>query len=120
MKKELIKVSTPTIAMELKTIQAQKEAIEVEEKRLKGLLIKSLKEQHVKSVRLEDGTIYTRSHRETLKAKDEAKAMEWATQNFCLKIDTTRATKILRRAMKLPKFFQFIKGEEYLTVSQAK
>ena len=115
MKKEL---TSTTLATQLFAIQEEKEALEAREKELRKALLTSLQEQGVKFVRLDNGTSFTRSHRETLKVKDEEKARAWAEEHYCLKIDTTKAMQILRREMKLPKFFTRVIGEEYLTVKK--
>lgn len=105
-----------TLATQLQAVQQQKAVIEAQEKNLKGELLRLLKEQGVGFVRLDDGTSFTRSHRETLKVKDAKKAQEWAEENNCIKIDTTKAMKILRRELKLPKFFTREIGEDYLSI----
>lgn len=113
MAKEL---STTTIATELFAVQEQKAVIEAREKELKDTLLASLKAQGVGFVRLDNGTSFTRSHRETLKVKDEEKARKWAEDHNCLKIDNAKAMRILRRELKLPKFFTRVIGEDYLSV----
>ncbi len=112
-------ISTVTLATELFAVQEQKALIETREKELKDTLLASLKAQGVGFVRLDNGTSFTRSHRETLKVKDTEKASAWAEKNDCFKIDTTKAFKILRRDLKpLPKFFERVIGEDYLTVKR--
>jgi hypothetical protein len=111
-------LSNITLATQLFAVQAEKTAIEAREKELKDALLASLTKQGVGFVRLDNGTSFTRSHRETLKVKDEEKARAWAEENYCLKIDTTKAMKILRREMKMPKFFTRVIGEDYLTVKR--
>jgi hypothetical protein len=111
-------LSNVTIATELYAVQEQREIIEAREKELKDALLASLKTQGVSFVRLENGTSFTRSHRETLKVKDEAKAVAWAEKNYCMKIDTAKAMKILRRELKMPSFFTRAVGEDYLTVKR--
>lgn len=90
------------------------------EKDLRARLLANLKEQGVSSVRLDNGTTFTITHRETLKPKNIEKAMAWAQENNALKIDTTKATAILRRSIKLPSFFKMEKGEEYLVVKRGR
>lgn len=112
-------VSNVTLATQLLVVQEEKAVIEKREKELKDALLASLKAQGVGFVRLDNGTSFTRSHRETLEIVDEAKAQKWAEDNNCYKIDTTKAWKILRREMKLPKFFARKIGADYLTVKRA-
>lgn len=113
-------IQSITIATELHAVQIEKEAIEAREKELKDQLLSSLKAQGVTFVRLEDGTSFTRSHRESLKIKAgaEDKAFKWAADNTCLKVDTTKAMRILRRELKMPRFFERVKGSDYLTVKR--
>lgn len=112
-------ISNVTLATRLYALQQQRELIETQEKAVKDLLLASLKEQGVGFVRLDDGTTFTRSHRESLKVVDEVKAEKWAEDNNCWKLDTTKAFKILRRDLKpLPKFFKRVVGQDYLTVKR--
>lgn len=107
-----------TIASELYSVQEEISTLKEKEEELKDTLLTSLKKQGVGFVRLDNGISFTRSHRETLKAKDEEKARAWAEKNNCLKIDTTRAMKILRRELKMPRFFERVIGTDYLTVKK--
>lgn len=118
MGKKLANVEPKTLAASLYTVQEQIAFLKEREDELKDQLVANLKEQGVSFVRLDDGTTFTRSHRETLKAKDENKARAWAEENNCLKIDTTKAMKILRRELKMPKFFTRVVGDDYLTVKR--
>jgi len=111
-------ISTVTIATELFAVQEEKALVEAREKELKDVLLGQLKAQGVGFVRLDNGTSFTRSHRETLEVVDEAKAQKWAEDNNCYKIDTTKAWRILRREMKLPKFFARKIGADYLTIKR--
>lgn len=113
--KSIIKATPLTLATRLRTIQAAKAIMEAEEKEVRDGLLASLKNQGVKSVKLEDGSVFTRSTRSTLKVKDPTKAWIWAEEHTSLKIDTAKAMKILRRELKLPKFFEKV-DTEYLTV----
>lgn len=114
--KTLVKAQDTTVATELHAVQGQIEFLQERETELKTALLENMQTQGVTFVKLEDGTTYTRSHRETLKAKDEEKARVWAEENNCLKLDTTKAMKILRRELKMPKFFTRVIGDDYLTV----
>ncbi len=112
-------LSQVSIATELYQVQQEKEALTEREDELKDILLGSMKTQGVGFVRLDNGTSFTRSHRESLKIKDTEKARNWANKNDCLKVDTTKAFKILRKELKpLPKFFERVIGEDYLTIKR--
>ncbi len=117
---KIAKIDSPqvTVATRLEQVLKAKEAIELEEKALRDNLIANLKEQGVQFVRLDNGTTFTRSHRETLAVKKGAEdaALKWSMENNCMKIDTGKAMKILRRELKMPKFFTRVVGEDYLTI----
>jgi hypothetical protein len=89
----------------------------VRKEQLREVLFESLKHQGVKSVKLEDGTVYLRSERHTLKpvTKYAEDAWKWAAEHNALKIDTNRCHKILSRELKLPRCFRVDKSE-YLVV----
>jgi hypothetical protein len=106
-----------TMASELFAVQQTLAPLVAREKELKESLFLSLKKQKVRSVKLDDGTLYTIAVRGTLEEKDKEKARDWAEKNYCLKLDTTKALKILRRELKLPRFFA-IKKTEYLVIKR--
>lgn len=106
-----------TVASELYAVESQLAPLQERQKELKEVLFNALKKQKVRSVRLDDGTIFTIAERGTLKAKDAEKAMDWAEKNYCVKLDSTKALKILRRELKLPRCFQ-IEKSEYLVVKR--
>src|SRR4051812_46263819 len=110
-------VSSVTVATELHAIQAEQRRLKGREEELRAQLFKSLKQQGVKSVRLDDGTMYMRSERHSLEAlmtmKD--KAYKWALEHNALKIDTAKSFQILRHELEMPKFFR-VKTNEYLVV----
>src|SRR3954451_24349918 len=76
----------------------KKELWPIEERRegLRKALLENLQQQGVKSVKLDDGTSYTRAQRTTLKVADEEAALVWAAANNSLKVDTTKGWKILK------------------------
>lgn len=108
-----------TLATELSAITTQKAALEEREAFLRSELLQSLKSQGVRTVKLEDGTLFARTDRSTLRVKpgEEESAFRWAKKNNALKIDTGTAAKILRRELKTPKFFNVIRTE-YLTIKR--
>ncbi len=108
-----------SIASNLFQVQEQIAFLKEQEDEYKAALLETLKRQGVKSVRLENGTNFTVAHRETLKIKNPEKAEPWLDENNCWKPDTTKATAILRRQLKLPSFFRIEKGEPYLTIKRA-
>lgn len=111
-------ISQVSVATELYQVQQEIAEMKEREEELKGVLLESMQAQGVGFVRLDNGTSFTRSHRETLKAKDLAKATAWAEKNNCLKLDTTKAMRILRRELKMPRFFERVIGSDYLTVKR--
>ncbi len=117
--KEIVVAEPKSLAESLYTIQEQMASLKEREDEIKEQLIVVLQKTGVGFIRLDNGISFTRSHRETLETADEEKAREWAEKNNCLKIDTTKAWKILRREMKLPKFFKRKVGADYLTVKRA-
>ena len=118
-KKEDTKLS---LATRLHAIEREIEYLETDKKMLRDELLLLLKKQGVKSVKLEDGTLYLRAEKTTLKVKkgvnSEDDAWKWAMANNAVKIDTNVAWKILRRSLKkMPKFF--VKStSEYLTIKR--
>ena len=110
-------LSPVTVATELHAIEMQEAAIKVRREQLREALFESLKAQGVKSVKLNDGTMYLRSERHTLKPVSTRKeeAWQWAAEHNALKIDTPKAFQILRRELKLPRFFK-VEKSEYLIV----
>jgi len=110
-----------TAATELSAVQAEISALQEREKKLKTALLTNLKKQGVKSIRLADGSSYTIAERQVLKVKagEEDAAQLWAEDNYCMKIDTAKALKIVRRSLKKPPKFFVVGSTEYLTVRKA-
>lgn len=117
--KTLQKTEEHSVATLLYKTQREIEPLLKLEKELKETLFKSLKSQKVRSLKLEDGTTYIISERQTLKVKDEDKAWEWAMENphARLKIDSGAALLVFRKELKLPKFFSKTVSE-YLTIKR--
>lgn len=65
------------------------------------------------------GSAYTRAYRASLGITDEEKALKWAIEQKCVKVDTTEANKLLKGSGALPEGFEQ-KETEYLTISKAK
>src|SRR5579859_5492853 len=91
-----------TLATELFAIEAEMKSLEeqykqqvkpLEERKdaLRKSLLANLREQGVKSLKLDNGTVYVRAFKTTLKVHDDHEAMEWAAANNSLKVDTTKA-----------------------------
>ncbi len=104
-----------TVATELLEVEDELAPLVERQKNLKQFLFNALKKQKAKSLKLEDGTLYVISDRQTLDVADEKKAWDWAEKNYMLKIDTSKAMKVLRRELKMPKFFK-VKKTEYLRI----
>lgn len=107
-----------TLASRLQATQREIALLQEDEKVLKQELMRNLKQQHVKAVRLDDGSQYIISERQTLKIKDEDKAQKWLDDNYCWKPDTAKALKLLRRSLKKPPAFFSISKTEYLVVKK--
>ena len=108
-----------TIAQELYDIEHDIELFDARAKLLRAELLENLTSQGVRRIDLQSGDSYVVSKRQTLEVKDVAKAEAWADSNSCWKLDTTKAWKVLRRELKLPKFFG-VKETEYLTIKRSK
>src|SRR4051812_15686571 len=115
--KPKLAISPVTVATELHAIQTEQKRLKEREEELRAALFDSLKQQGVKSVKLEDETIYLRSERHSLEPlltmRDEA--WKWAVEHNALKLDSSKAFKILRHQLEMPKFFR-VKTSEYLVV----
>lgn len=107
-----------TLASELYMVQQEIAELEKREALLKSALLSKM--QGIKSVKTDTGVMYIKEHRESLVINDYGKAAEWLDANNCWKADLTKARQICRRSIKLPKFFEMIKGEEFLIVKRPK
>ena len=119
MSKEIVQTQEMTVASKLYSIQREIALLKEDEEILKAELLKKMKDQHVKSVKLDDDTMFIIAERQTLKIKDKQSAFNWALENNSLDVDTTKAWKILRRELKLPKFF-IVNKSEYLRIWKPK
>jgi hypothetical protein len=110
-------LSPLTAATELYAIEERLADLSARKEELKKALFDNLKKQGVKSVKLNNGAMYLRSARHTLKPVKgrEAEAYAWASDHHSLKIDTAKGFQILRRELSLPPFFKVEKAE-YLVV----
>lgn len=89
------------------TLEAEVRFLQDQIKLQREFILQGMKKNHLKSLKMDGGSIFLVSSRITLKVKDIEKAIEWAEKNNCLKVDTAKATQILRRTLKsLPKFFE--------------
>jgi len=85
------------VRSEIAARKAELKELEKRDDELSGNLLSLLQQQGVKSVKLDDGTIYTKvKGRTTLSVVDEAKAIEWCAANNSLKPDASKAWKILK------------------------
>ena len=115
---KIITAPPQTLAQELYEIQENMRVLAEYEKDIKSKLLASLVKQKVQSVKLEDGTMYIRSHRQSLKIKDQEKAEKWAEDTGCWKLDTGKILKVIRKDLKIPPFFKIENGAEYLTIKK--
>jgi hypothetical protein len=115
--KPLAAISLITVATELHAIQTEQKRLKEREEELRAALFDSLKSQGVASVKLKDGTQYVVAKRHSLEPLQTMKeqAWKWAVEHNALKLDTSKAFKILRHQLDTPKFFR-IKMTEYLVV----
>ena len=111
-----------TLAANLYAVRGQILVLQEQEQELRDRLLSSLQAQGVRMVRLDDGTIFMRSLRSTLKVKvgEGEAAFKWGSERGLLKLDTTKALQVLRRELKrVPKFFER-KETEYLSIRSGK
>lgn len=114
--KELVIGQPVTLAASLYTLQEQIKFLEDQADEVKGQLMENMKKQGVKTVKLDNGTLFTRAERQTLKITDQEAAEKWADEHNTWKVDTNAALQILRRSLKkLPKFFS-VSTSEYLVI----
>src|SRR5918998_1140240 len=108
-------LSPVTVATELHAIQAEQKRLKEREDELRAALFESLRSQGVASVKLQDGTQYVVAKRHSLEPLLTMKeqAWKWALEHNALKLDTSKAFKILRHQLDTPKFFK-VKTTEYL------
>lgn len=117
--KELATIEPKSLAAQLWGIEQELERLTEVKDEIRDKLLESLQSQSVKFIRLDNGDSYSVAERQTLKVKDVAKAEKWAEDNSCWKLDTTKILKIVRRELKMPKFFG-IESKQYLTIKRAK
>jgi hypothetical protein len=119
-KSELISVPEQglTLAEELYAIEYRIAGLEERKDAIREQLMQNLKEQGVKSVRLENGDMYIRAERMKLVIKDERKAMQWALENpeARMKLDTSAALTVARMGEKC----FGVGSTEYLTIKRHK
>src|SRR3954467_4192242 len=106
--KNKVALSPITVATELHAIEAEERRLTARKEELRKQLFDNPKKQGVASVKLKDGTQYIISKRHSLKPlltmKDEA--WKWAVEHNALKLDDSKAFKILRHQIDTPKFFR--------------
>jgi hypothetical protein len=104
------------LASELHHIERLLGELEARKDGIRERLLANLKEQGVKSVRLDNGDLYVRAERMKLIVKDERKAMAWALENpeARMKLDTSAALIVARQGEKC---FE-VGRTEYLTIKR--
>ena len=108
-------LSTTTLATELRNIEEQIEALETTRLAIREDLLNRLKQQGVRSVKLDNGDQYIRAERAALIIKDGPKAWSFAEEHHAMKMDTAKILKIIKPSLKIPKFFE-IGYTEYLRI----
>ena len=117
--KELIKKELPllTIGTQLHAIEERMEEMEAIKKGLRDRLFDNLKSQHVKSLKLDDGTVYyIKEGNRKVVIKDQEKAEKYLDEFNCWKIDSGKLLKIFGKELKVPPFFKIERGEETLAI----
>jgi hypothetical protein len=98
-----------------KTLCAPLEAT-IEE--LREELLEEMKLTAMRDLKLETGEMFVRSERVSFKVLNEQRALDWAKEHNALKLDTTKANKLLKREFNLPAGFEE-QRTEYLSVRKA-
>lgn len=106
-----------SLASELRIIERAMVDLEKDKEVVRAALLNELQRQGIKSVRLDDGTSYTRAERANLIVTEPTKALAFAKRHFALKIDTAKILKLIRPMLKQPTFFS-IGRTEYLRVTR--
>lgn len=108
---ELREIRKQMAEIKMTTIDPLKEKAD----QLSEMLIKELTNQGWKNVKLDTGEVFTKAVRQSLQITDETLALKWGIEHEAIKVDTTKATKIMRRQIALPDGFE-MKETEYLSV----
>src|SRR5437588_799311 len=89
------------------------------EEELRERMLAALKKDRLSSFKTEDGMAYVRAFRTSYAITDPAKALAWANENGCAKVDTAKLSKALRgNAQAIPDGFDYSETE-YLTIKSA-
>ena len=108
---KLFKISAEISAYEdgLKPLKEKRE-------RLREEMLGALRSARMNSIGTDKGVVYSRAFRSSLTISDPQKAMGWAVEHECAKVDTVKASKLLRGAGAIPDGFDY-KETEYLASS---
>lgn len=87
--------------------------------RLKEEMLGAFRHYKMASVVTKHGVTYRRSFRASLAVSDPKKALAWATENRCVKVDTTKAASLLKGTGALPEGFEQ-KETEFISSSGMK
>lgn len=103
------------VEKEIETVEeAYKKAIvplEEKQKELRAKLLEGMIKTGIKSIKLDSGDVYVRVPSTKFEVKDEVKAYKWGEQNQCLRLDMTKARKLLTRTIGVPEGFEQIENE---------
>lgn len=98
-------------------LKRQMEPFVEAEEALREEMLKELKKMRMTSYKDEVGFSFSRVFRTGVEVVDNQEAMKWASENGCLKIDTTKAQQKMRGAGATPPGFAY-KETETLRVSK--
>lgn len=82
--------------------------------RLKEEMLGVLRGAGIKQFGTDTGVVYSRAFRSSLTVSDPDKALKWALGNECARVDTVKASKVLKGAGAVPEGFDY-KETEYLS-----
>jgi hypothetical protein len=98
---------------------AEKAEIEKHEKALRAFILQGMKKNRIKSLTLEDGTIFTikaGSRKVIIRDDYRREAEDYLEEKSCWKLDSAKLLAIFGRELKVPKFFRVERGPELLSI----
>lgn len=102
------------ISFEIDGYEEGLRSLKEKRERLKEEMLGAFRTYQMASVVTKHGVTYRRAFRASLAVSNPAKALSWATEHNCVKVDTVKAGSLLKGAGALPEGFEQ-KETEYLT-----